>query len=71
MFPRLANLVVAAHGVAPGATLGVLGGVDRLLPSPGGIGAQSRSGAESASAWSPSWITVLSERAAARNNELP
>ena len=71
VFPRLANLVVAAHGVAPGVTLGFHGGVDRLLPAPGGIGAESRSGAESASAWSPSWITALSERAAARNNELP
>jgi NAD(P)-dependent dehydrogenase (short-subunit alcohol dehydrogenase family) len=71
VFPRFALLAVAAHALAPGLTLGVLGGVDRLLPRAGGIGARSRSGAESASAWSPSALTVLTERAAARNNELP
>ena len=71
VFPRAALLAVAAHGVAPGLTLGVLGAVDRLLPRAGGIGARSRSGAESASAWSPSWLTALTERAAARNNEIP
>jgi NAD(P)-dependent dehydrogenase (short-subunit alcohol dehydrogenase family) len=69
VFPRFAQLAVAGHAIVPGLTLGVLGGVDRLLPRAGGIGARSRSGAESQSAWSPSALTVLTERAAARNNQ--
>jgi short-subunit dehydrogenase len=71
VFPRAVNAAVALHGVAPGLTLGALGAVDRLLPRAGGIGSSSRAGADSGSAWSPSVLTTLNERAAARNNELP
>jgi len=44
--------------------------VNRLLPRPGGIGAESRRGAESTSKWSPSRLTKLTETAAIRNNEV-
>jgi short-subunit dehydrogenase len=41
-----------------------------LLPEPGGIGTREAKGKESSSAWSPSVLTTLNERAAVRNNEL-
>lgn len=41
-----------------------------LLPAPGGIGKREAKGKESSSAWSPSLLTTLNERAAVRNNEL-
>ncbi len=41
-----------------------------LLPEPGGIGTREAKGKESSSAWSPSVLTTLNERAAERNNEL-
>jgi hypothetical protein len=44
--------------------------VNRMLPSPGGIGTRVTTGSRSFSRWSPSWLTTLSDRAAARNNEL-
>jgi NAD(P)-dependent dehydrogenase (short-subunit alcohol dehydrogenase family) len=58
------------HGVFPGLTADLLGLVSRLLPGPGGIGSRAAKGKESTSHWSPSLLTALSERAAARNNEL-
>ncbi len=48
----------------------VLGLANQLLPEPGGVGAQSMKGRDSTSAWSPSWLTTLSEEAALRNNEV-
>jgi NAD(P)-dependent dehydrogenase (short-subunit alcohol dehydrogenase family) len=59
-----------AHGVAPGMVSTVLGWVNRLLPSASGIGQQAAKGHQSQSRWSPSLLTMLTERAAARNNEL-
>jgi NAD(P)-dependent dehydrogenase (short-subunit alcohol dehydrogenase family) len=67
--PAPARLAVALHGAAPGLTLGTLGRVARRLPDPGGVGARSVLGSDSESAWSPSFLTALNERAAARNNE--
>jgi NAD(P)-dependent dehydrogenase (short-subunit alcohol dehydrogenase family) len=58
------------HGVFPGITVRALGLINRLLPSPGGIGTQSRKGSESFSQFSPSWLTVLTEKAAVANNEI-
>jgi hypothetical protein len=43
---------------------------DRLLPGSGGVGRETRSGAESESAWAPSPLTALSDAAARRNNEM-
>ena len=42
---------------------------NQLLPAPGGVGTGTRKGRESMSAWSPSWLTTLNEKAAIRNNE--
>lgn len=49
----------------------LFGLVNHLLPEPGGIGKERAFGKDSHSAWSPSWLTYLSVRAARRNNERP
>jgi hypothetical protein len=41
-----------------------------FLPAPDGAGREAVAGCESTSAWSPSVLTALNERAAAENNEL-
>jgi hypothetical protein len=51
-------------------TSDLLSVVDRLLPAPGGIGTRKMKGKDSASALSPSLLTILTERAAVRNNEM-
>lgn len=58
------------HGLAPGLVSTVLGWVNRLLPGPGGIGSESAKGYQSESRWTRSPLTVLTARAAQRNNEL-
>jgi short-subunit dehydrogenase len=65
-----AKLAVKLHGMFPGATVDFLGMVNRLVPSPGGIGEAARTGKQSASKVSPSWITTLNERAAQENNQI-
>jgi NAD(P)-dependent dehydrogenase (short-subunit alcohol dehydrogenase family) len=65
-----AKVAVRLHGLFPGATSAVLGWVNRLLPAPGGIGTERAAGSESQSNWSPSWLTALTDKAAARNNQL-
>lgn len=65
-----AKVAARIHGLLPGLTSDVLGLVNHFLPRPGGIGQQHASGAESKSMLSPSWLTILSERAARRNNEV-
>jgi short-subunit dehydrogenase len=65
-----AKAAVKAHGVFPGLTTNILGLINVLLPAPGGIGAESRSGKQSSSRLSPSWITTLNEQAAAENNQV-
>jgi short chain dehydrogenase len=65
-----AKLAVLFHGIFPGFTADILGMVNELLPAPGGIGALKAKGKESMSAWSPSWLTLLNERAAVANNEI-
>jgi hypothetical protein len=64
-----AKLAVKLHGVAPGLTA-ELGLANGLLPGPGGIGTGVRTGQQSSSEVSPSWITALNERAAEQNNEV-
>jgi len=68
-----AKLAAAAAGVAPGLTATATDIANRFLPEPSddAAGEESYSGWQSASEWAPSRLTVLSERAAARNNELP
>jgi NAD(P)-dependent dehydrogenase (short-subunit alcohol dehydrogenase family) len=65
-----AKLLALAHAVSPGLVARMFGVVDRLLPSPGGIGQQSARGSESQSRLAPSVLTALSDRAAQRNNEV-
>ena len=65
-----AKMAVLFHGLFPGLTADLLGFVNRLLPAPGGIGTRRAKGKESESDLSPSWLTTLSEQAAARNNEI-
>jgi NAD(P)-dependent dehydrogenase (short-subunit alcohol dehydrogenase family) len=61
----------AVHGLLPGTTGALLALVSRLLPGPDGRAADAPvEGVESASAVSPSVLTTLGERAAARNNQI-
>lgn len=64
-----AKLAVAVQGIAPTLTANVLALANRhALPAPGGIGPGRRTGADSRRVL-PSAVTVLSDRAAAANNE--
>jgi short-subunit dehydrogenase len=65
-----ARLAAAFHGMFPGLTSDILGLVNRMLPSPGGIGERHAFGRESFSAVSPSPVTALTEQAARKNNEV-
>ncbi len=64
-----AKAAATFHGLFPGVTAELLGLANRLLPGPGGIGADRAPGRESHSRLSPSWLTALDERAARRNNQ--
>jgi NAD(P)-dependent dehydrogenase (short-subunit alcohol dehydrogenase family) len=66
-----AKAAVRLHGLFPGTTTDVLGLTNLLLPPPGGIGSEVRTGKQSASSVSPSWITTLNEQAAQENNQVP
>jgi hypothetical protein len=61
---------VRLRGLFPGVSTRMMGIVNHFLPAPGGIGTAARKGEQSFSEWSPSSITLLNERAAARNNEI-
>jgi NAD(P)-dependent dehydrogenase (short-subunit alcohol dehydrogenase family) len=65
-----AKAAVKLHGLFPGTTTDVLGLMNVLLPPPGGIGSDVRSGKQSSSSASPSWITTLNEQAAQENNQV-
>lgn len=65
-----AAVAARVHGVAPGLVSRLMGLTNRLLPRAGDSGTRSWKGCDSESAWSPSWLTILNERAAARNNEI-
>ena len=64
-----AKLAVLFESLFPEAMSQILAVVNQLLPEAGGVGTQIRKGRESTSAWSPSWLTTLNEKAAMRNNE--
>jgi NAD(P)-dependent dehydrogenase (short-subunit alcohol dehydrogenase family) len=70
IFPTLTRLAVRFQGLFPGATAEILSQVSRALPDSGGVGATRVRGAESQSSASPSPLTELGDRAAARNNQL-
>lgn len=65
-----AKAAATFHALAPSAAADALSLAARLLPRPGGIGAQQVRGANSRPSWLPSWVTARSDRAARRNNEL-
>jgi NAD(P)-dependent dehydrogenase (short-subunit alcohol dehydrogenase family) len=66
-----AKLAVLFDSLFPEMTSDLFGLANKLLlPAPGGIGTREAKGKESTSAWSPSWLTTLNERAAVRNNEV-
>jgi short-subunit dehydrogenase len=67
-----AKFAVKAHGLFPGVTADVLGLVSRLLPSAVGHEdvLEPKTGKQSFSEASPSWVTTLNERAAEQNNQI-
>ena len=65
-----ADLAVKIHGLFPGLTADVLALVDRLLPEPAGSPQVVKTGKQSFSEVSPSWVTTLNERAAESNNQV-
>lgn len=65
-----AQLAARFHGLFPGTTADLLAIVNRLLPSAGGIGRARAKGRDSQSQLAPSLLTSLSEKAAAKNNEM-
>ncbi len=65
-----AKLSVALHALFPNLTASAFTLVDRLiLPTPGGIGTESRKGTESRGRL-PEAVTTFTDRAAERNNEV-
>ena len=67
-----ARLGIIANAVMPQIFAGVMATANRLLPKPvEGASADTHSGWQSLSAWAPSRLTQTTDRAAARNNELP
>ena len=65
-----AKLAITFHAVFPATTIDLLSLINRLLPAPGGVGHELRTGEQSFSNVSPSWITTLNERAAEKNNQI-
>ncbi|ACK73774.1 short-chain dehydrogenase/reductase SDR (plasmid) [Gloeothece citriformis PCC 7424] len=65
-----AQIATRFHGLFPGLTSDLLKWVNRLLPSPGGIGDEQRPGKASHSSLSPSALTVLNNQAIRHHNEL-
>jgi len=66
-----AKFAVKANGLFPGSTANLLGLVNQLLPSANGAGTEPKTGKQSFSEVSPSWLTALNERAAEQNNQIP
>ncbi len=64
------NVGVALQRMFPEITREILELAATVLPKMGGIGRDTAKGYESQSAWSPSFLTTLTQRAAAANNEL-
>jgi NAD(P)-dependent dehydrogenase (short-subunit alcohol dehydrogenase family) len=69
---RPAQLGSLLHAILPGATMDLLGAVNRVLPRSGRSSLREAvSGSESTSMFSPSFLTRLGDEAARRNNETP
>jgi short-subunit dehydrogenase len=65
-----AKMGVIANRIAPEFIADINSLVASLLPRRGDIGRASAKGSDSESSWSPSVLTTLNERAAAKNNEV-
>ena len=65
-----AKIAVTFDALFPGAMSQMLAAVNQFLPEAGGVGTERVKGRDSTSAWSPSWLTVLNDKAAVRNNEV-
>jgi hypothetical protein len=65
-----AKLGVCMNTLAPELTADLSAVAASLLPEPGGVGQTAIEGSASTSAWSPSLLTLLNERAAIANNEM-
>jgi NAD(P)-dependent dehydrogenase (short-subunit alcohol dehydrogenase family) len=65
-----AKLATLVHGLFPDMTVDILGFINQLLPAPGGIGKDVRTGQQSKSKAAPSWLTALNERAAQQTNQI-
>ena len=65
-----AKAAVAFDALFPELSAEMMALVNRVLPGPGGIGENTAKGRDSASSWSPSWLTTLTEEAALNNNEV-
>jgi short-subunit dehydrogenase len=65
-----AKLATLIDALAPELTADLTALTARLLPAPGGVGRATVEGKHSESAWSPSVLTALNERAAQENNQL-
>jgi NAD(P)-dependent dehydrogenase (short-subunit alcohol dehydrogenase family) len=70
VMPLSVDLAVKLDALMPGAGAAIMSLAERFLPGPGGIGTDTRRGADSESGWSPSVLTHLGDRAAAKNNEI-
>lgn len=64
------EIAVRGHALLRGLSTSLLELANRCLPPAGRGGPQSWRGWQSFSDWSPSWMTTLTEEAAARNREL-
>jgi short-subunit dehydrogenase len=65
-----ARLAIKANALFPGTTTDLLAIVNHLLPEPDGSGTAVKTGKQSFSEVSPSWVTALNERAADTNNQV-
>jgi len=65
-----AKAAIMLDQLFPEASAEVMAAVNKLLPSANGFGTRRAKGSDSTSSWSPSVLTVLTERAAVRNNEV-
>ena len=65
-----AKTAVLLDALFPEISAAALSLVNQVLPDAGGIGQESAKGKDSASFWSPSWLTTLNEDAALKNNEM-
>lgn len=70
LFPAAARLAVIASAVAPNVTASALALADRLLPDAPGGRTERKSGKDSQSGFSPSWLTRRGDEAARRYNQV-